>query len=79
VLDFCPGGELYFHLKGKKRFTEDETRVLFYQTLQGLKHLHDNGIIFRDLKPENILVDLEGHIKLADFGLSKIVIKERLS
>ena len=40
-----------------------------------LQHLHNNQIIHRDLKPENIMISLErhGHIKLVDFGLSKVV------
>ena len=37
-----------------------------------LEHIHAQNIVYRDLKPENILVDEEGHIKLSDFGLSKI-------
>ena len=37
-----------------------------------LECLHESNIIYRDLKPENILLDEEGHIKLTDFGLSKI-------
>ena len=36
-----------------------------------LSHLHSVGIVYRDLKPENILLDKDGHVKLADFGLSK--------
>ena len=37
-----------------------------------IEHLHEKNVIYRDLKPENILVDAEGHLRLADFGLSKM-------
>ena len=36
-----------------------------------MQALHSHDIIYRDLKPENILLDLDGHIRLTDFGLSK--------
>lgn len=37
-----------------------------------LGYLHSQGIVHRDLKPENILLDLDGYVKVADFGLSKL-------
>ena len=43
------------------------------QILSGLHFLHDNGILHRDLKPSNVLVDKDGFMKLADFGLSRIL------
>lgn len=71
MLDFCPGGELFFHLRNLGRLTEDQARFYFAEILLGLEYLHQRDIIYRDLKPENVLLDLDGHIKLTDFGLSK--------
>jgi serine/threonine protein kinase len=50
---------------------------LFYfsEILLGLECLHNNGIVYRDLKPENILLDLDGHVVLTDFGLSRMKMK----
>jgi serine/threonine protein kinase len=39
--------------------------------LLGIEEIHKNGIVYRDFKPENILIDLDGHIRIADFGLAK--------
>ena len=71
VVDLCSGGELFFHLRKTTRFDENKVKFLAAEILLGIDHLHKNGVIYRDLKPENILFDTEGHIKLADFGLSK--------
>jgi serine/threonine protein kinase len=70
-MDLCTGGELFFHLIQKRRFSEELARFYMCELLLGFQHLHDNDIVFRDLKPENILVDMEGHLRIADFGLAK--------
>jgi serum/glucocorticoid-regulated kinase 2 len=73
VMDFCGGGELFYHLKKEGRFSEERVRLYAAEILLALEHLHSLNIIYRDLKPENILLDAQGHIRLADFGLSKIL------
>eukprot|EP00743_Colponemidia_sp_Colp-15_P004875 GILK01005253.1.p1 GENE.GILK01005253.1~~GILK01005253.1.p1 ORF type:complete len:630 (-),score=128.41 GILK01005253.1:126-2015(-) len=71
VLDFLHGGELFFHLKRQKRFSEDAVRFYASEIILALEHLHSMNVVHRDIKPENILLDSEGHICLADFGLAK--------
>jgi serum/glucocorticoid-regulated kinase 2 len=73
VLDFCSGGELFFHLKKQFAFKEKKARFYAAECILALEELHRNDIIYRDLKPENILLEGDGHIKLTDFGLSKYI------
>ena len=71
LLDFEAGGSLHFHLNKQKRFTEKEVAFYAAEIIDAIGYLHENKILYRDLKPENILINRDGHIKLADFGLSK--------
>eukprot|EP01114_Cavostelium_apophysatum_P012722 TRINITY_DN2910_c0_g1_i1.p1 TRINITY_DN2910_c0_g1~~TRINITY_DN2910_c0_g1_i1.p1 ORF type:complete len:655 (-),score=195.25 TRINITY_DN2910_c0_g1_i1:52-2016(-) len=71
VMDFVGGGDLYYHWKRVKRFPEKTVQFIAAELTLALSYLHSCGIIYRDLKPQNILLGLDGHICLADFGLSK--------
>ncbi|OAA73983.1 Serine/threonine-protein kinase domain protein [Cordyceps fumosorosea ARSEF 2679] len=74
VLELAPEGELFNYIVAKSKLSEDETRKLFKQLFHGIKYLHERNIVHRDIKPENILlVDKDLHVKLADFGLAKII------
>jgi len=71
VLDYCAGGELFFHLSKVGKFPEP--RACFYasEIILAIACVHKLDIIYRDLKPENVLLDARGHVRLTDFGLSK--------
>jgi serine/threonine protein kinase len=79
ILDFIQGGELFTHLKQRKRFDEDSSKFYAMQIASALGYLHQRDIIYRDLKPENILLHKDGYIKLTDFGLAKCISKSKLT
>jgi serine/threonine protein kinase len=76
VTEYMPGGELFYHLRKERYFSEDKTRFYISEIILGIEYLHKNNCIYRDLKPENILLDKNGHIRLTDFGLSKLTISK---
>ncbi|CAD8139416.1 unnamed protein product [Paramecium octaurelia] len=76
VTDFLAGGELFYHLRKSKKFSEERMQLYAAELILALEYLHKKGIIYRDLKPENILIGADGHLKLTDFGLSRINLKQ---
>jgi serine/threonine protein kinase len=77
ITEFMQGGEMFFHLHKEKRFSNEKTRFYIIEIILAIEFLHKNKMFYRDLKPENIMVDASGHIKLTDFGLSKMVKKHK--
>lgn len=59
--------------KAKEIFQPKLIKSYMHQMLDAISYCHTNRILHRDLKPQNLLVDTEGHIKLADFGLARLI------
>lgn len=72
VMEYLNGGDLFSLLKKVGCLDEDVARIYIAELVLALEYLHSLGIVHRDLKPDNILIAQDGHIKLTDFGLSKI-------
>ncbi|XP_051690504.2 calcium/calmodulin-dependent protein kinase type IV isoform X1 [Oryctolagus cuniculus] len=76
VLELVTGGELFDRIVEKGYYSERDAADAVKQILEAVAYLHENGIVHRDLKPENLLYATpapDAPLKIADFGLSKIV------
>ncbi|XP_057973049.1 probable serine/threonine protein kinase IRE4 isoform X2 [Malania oleifera] len=72
VMEYLNGGDLFSLLRKVGCLEEDVARIYIAELVLALEYLHSLGIVHRDLKPDNVLIAHDGHIKLTDFGLSKI-------
>ncbi|XP_066987915.1 uncharacterized protein S6KL [Macrobrachium rosenbergii] len=71
MTEFVGYGELQQLWRSLGRLPETLVKIYLAQIALALDFLHNAGIIYRDLKMENILLDVDGHIKIIDFGLAK--------
>lgn len=82
VMELVEGGELFQRLVRRKRYSEADARTAAVAILRGIEYMHSKNILHCDLKPENILLASRGNdfdIKIADFGLARVVCDEILT
>lgn len=77
VMEYVDGTNLR-HLLKEKSLSPKDALAIVPQICEALQFAHDAGIMHRDIKPENILIDRRGRVKIADFGLAKILGQEHL-
>ncbi|CAD7937796.1 unnamed protein product [Amoebophrya sp. A25] len=91
VMEYVSNGDLFDKIASRKGLAEVEAKYVFQQLLEALLYMHEEKVIHRDLKPENILVGKEVsvkendkettyfEVKIADFGLSKLLTEESVA
>lgn len=72
LMEFVEGGNLRQAFRAG-RIQPAESLRLASRICEALQYAHDEGIVHRDIKPENLLLDNKGRVKIADFGLAKVV------
>ena len=76
VMEYMVGGDLSSLLQVAGYFDDEMTMMYLAEMVLALEYLHQHGIVHRDLKPDNVLVGRDGHIKLSDFGLSRVSVAD---
>ncbi len=75
VMEYVDGANLRQVIRNRQ-LTPPEALAVVPQICDALQYAHDEGIVHRDIKPENILIDTRGRVKIADFGLSKLLCED---
>lgn len=75
VMEYADNGDLYGQIQNANNvhFSEDQILSWFVQMCLAVKHIHDRKILHRDLKCQNIFLTKNGHVKLGDFGIAKVL------
>ena len=72
LMEFVDGLTLR-QLLNAGQLTPQQAFAIVPQICEALQYAHDKGVVHRDIKPENILLDKQGNVKIADFGLAKLM------
>lgn len=76
VMEYVDGANLRELIRGGG-LTPSQALAIVPQICDALQYAHDEGIVHRDIKPENVLLDAKGRVKIADFGLAKLLGADR--
>ena len=72
LMEFVDGVNLRQAMRAG-RFTPEQALAIVPPVCEALQYAHEHGIVHRDIKPENLLLDKEGRVKIADFGIAKML------
>jgi len=75
LMEFVDGASLRQAMRSAK-FTPGQALAIVPQICDALQYAHEHGVVHRDIKPENLLLDKEGRVKIADFGIAKMLTAE---
>lgn len=73
IMEYVSGGELFDYIVKHGKLKEGDARRFFQQIISGVDYCHRHMVVHRDLKPENLLLDQNLNVKIADFGLSNMM------
>ena len=79
VMDLLTGGDLRYQIVRHKTFNEIQTKFFLANIILGLEYIHSKNIIHRDIKPENLVMENTGYVRITDFGVAKINMKDNSS
>ena len=72
VMEYVDGPNLR-QAQRSGRLTSSQALRIVPEICEALQFAHDRGVVHRDIKPENVLLDRDGHVKITDFGIAKMV------
>ena len=72
VMEFIDGTDVAKMIQAQGRLTADHALAITAHVCDALAYAHEHGVIHRDIKPANVLINMEGAVKVADFGLARM-------